>query len=322
LTKNRNPNIVYSVAIDAGETLDVIIIGGGPAGLSAALWCAELGLKAALFERSKEFGGQLMRVYNPITNYIGVKARNGRELRDRFLDHSVHATYERVTKADVEYVDCEKKVVMLADGREVSAKAIVIATGVRRRKLNIPGEQQFQGKGILESGVAEKETVAGKRVVIVGGGDAAIENALLLSEVAAGVAVAHRSRVLRARPQFAESVHRRGNVLLFPGTELTRILGDSVINAVELKNISDGSTWIEPVDALLIRVGVQPNSELVRGAVDLDEAGYIKVNAFCETNIADIFAVGDVANPLSPTISSAAGSGAAAVKAIFHSLGA
>ena len=308
------------MVIEADNTPDVIVIGGGPAGLSAALWCAELGMKATLLERGNEFGGQLLRTYNPITNYLGVQASNGRELRDRFLHHSTHAAYDRVLNAQVRSVDPERRVVALDDGKQLSAAAIIIATGVRRRKLNIPGEEEFRGRGILESGVGEKRRVEGKRVLIVGGGDAAIENALILSEVAAAVKVAHRSPTLGARPEFAEALTEHENLTLLSQSVVLRILGDSRISAVELKNISTEHAWIEPVDALLIRIGVEPNSDLVRGVIDCDASGYIRVNALCETNISNIFAVGDVANPLALTINSAAGTGATAAKAIFHSL--
>lgn len=166
----------------AAKTIDVAIIGGGPAGISAALWCADLGLKAVLFEQENEFGGQLLLTRNAIENYLGVDSPNGRHLRDIFVKHSAGANYDRELSAKVESADLTNKSLKLSDGREVLANAIIIATGVRRRKLEIPGEDDFIGRGVLDSGIGDRDKVREKRVVIIGGGDAALENSLLLSE--------------------------------------------------------------------------------------------------------------------------------------------
>ena len=294
--------------------IDVGIIGGGPAGMSAAFWCADLGLDTVLIERSTELGGQLANIFNPITNYLGVTASNGDELRSRFLNSIRDSKFERMMGTDVTDVDPSSMAIRLANGSEMACKAIVLATGVRRRRLGIPGETEFRGKGILESGSRDRQSMNGKRVLIVGGGDAAMENAVLLSEFASEVLVAFRRNEPTARSEFVEDARGRNNVRLLNQTVLTAISGNSKVDSAELKGVRDDRTSTEEVDAVLIRIGVEPNSELLVAKADLDEQGYVRVNASGETNLSGVFAVGDVANPISPTINTAAGTGATAAK--------
>ncbi|HUR99581.1 MAG TPA: NAD(P)/FAD-dependent oxidoreductase [Pyrinomonadaceae bacterium] len=298
---------------------DVIIIGGGPAGLSAALWCDDLGLDSVLLERENSLGGQLRYIYNPIENYLGLRAANGIEMFASFERSVRSRNFVRRIGIQAVSVDVEKMEVHL-DGREcLRGKAIILATGVRRRRLNVPGELHFHGKGIVESGARDKLLLSGKRVLIAGGGDAAFENALLVSEFAASVYVAYRRARPSARGEFVEAAAQRNNIKLLPETVVTRISGDSSVGTVELRD-SAGRTRNEPVDAVLIRIGVEPNSELVGESLDVDAAGYIKVDDRGETSRRNIYAVGDVANSCSPTLSTAVGTAATAVKAIFESI--
>jgi thioredoxin reductase (NADPH) len=160
--------------------------------------------------------------------------------------------------------------------------------------------------------------VKGKKVLIVGGGDAAFENALILSKFASSVTVAFRKPTPSARREFVDAAALGENIRLLPSTVLDRISGDDVVEVVELTNHS-GEARIEDVDAVLIRIGVVPNSEIVQGIVDLDDCLYIKVDQTGATSVRGIYAVGDVANPCSPTLSTAVGTGATAAKAIFRS---
>src|SRR5687768_2897120 len=118
--------------------------------MSAALWCSDLGLKCLLIEKNVECGGQLHKIHNPITNYLGLRVNNGREMLDRFLDSLSGARFERLTGVGVASINPDQMTVSAADGRAIGAKAIIIATGVRRRRLGVPGEEEFRGKGILE----------------------------------------------------------------------------------------------------------------------------------------------------------------------------
>lgn len=298
------------------EIYDAIIIGGGPAGMSAALWCDELKLSALLLEKSDELGGQLLRTFNAVENHLGIEAQNGRALRDAFVRQLGARRFELLLGARISGVDLENKTVRLADGRSFSSKAIIIATGVRRRKLDIPGEDEFQNKGFLYSGARDKNTVKDRRVTIVGGGDAALENALILAAEAAEITVVHRRGEFRARPEFLEKARREPKISFLTETVLTRILGAERIEAVETKNLKTGAISLLPTDAVLLRIGVVPNTELFAGQIDLDPNGYIKTDAEARTSIAGIYAAGDAANPAAPTVSSAVGTAATAIKSI------
>ena len=297
---------------------DVIIIGGGAAGISAALWCDDLKLNALLLEKSAEFGGQLLWTHNAIANHLGANARNGREMRDIFVRQIENRRFETRFNAEVTAIDFADKIISTAHGETFSAANLIIATGVRRRKLNIGGEEQFVGRGILESGKREAETVRDKRVVIIGGGDAALENASILAAAAAEVILIHRGEKFRARREFVEAARNNPKVEILTATTVEKISGGERIESVELKNTTTGEIFSLAADYVLRRIGVAPNTEFLGGAIDSDADGYIKINGHCETNLRGIYAVGDVANPLSPTVSTAIGTGAAAVKAIAN----
>jgi thioredoxin reductase (NADPH) len=301
---------------------DVIIIGAGPAGLSAALWCDELGLDTLVIEQAAEVGGQLLRVYNPIENYLGVSAANGRELRDVFAAQVEEKEFDLWTEAEIESVDLRAKRVRLRSGEELQSIALVIATGVRRRRLGVPGESEFAGRGVLESGRLERERVAGEDVVVVGGGDAAAENALLLAEVCATVTLVHRGQSLRARPELAERVRADHRINVFTETTLRAILGGERVESVEMLRSGALKPLRMAVRGVLVRVGVEPNTEMFRGQLHADERGYVVVNGEQETSAEMAFAVGDVSNPLAPTVSGATGAGATAAKVIASRLSA
>ncbi|MBA3693914.1 MAG: FAD-dependent oxidoreductase [Acidobacteria bacterium] len=296
---------------------DVIIIGGGAAGLSAGLWCAELGLNALLLEANIELGGQLLWVYNSIENHLGSKAENGRELRDVFVRQIENRRFAIRLQSEINDINLEKREVFLSSGEKISARFLIIATGTRRRKLNVEGEEKFKNKGIIESGKRDAKTVKDKEVCVIGGGDAAFENALVLAETASKVTLAHRRKDFRARAEFIEQIQNSQKIKILTETILRKIIGNEQVEAVELEDLNTKERFTVNVQAIIFRVGVEPNTEFLRGRVALDENGYIKINQNCETNIEGIFAVGDVANPLAPTVSSAVGMGATAVKIIF-----
>jgi thioredoxin reductase (NADPH) len=299
---------------------DVIIFGGGAAGLSAALWCAELKLKTLLLERDAELGGQLLRVYNPIKNHLGIEAENGRELLAVFLRQLENYPFIVRLQSEIVQIDLKGKAVRLAGGETFRARAIVVATGVRRRKLNVEGEGTFAGKGIIESGARDAETVKNKNVCIIGGGDAALENALILAETARSVTLVHRRNNFRARNEFVAAVKTNPKIEVFTETIVRGISGSQKVETIELENTKTRKKTEKNVEAILIRIGVQPNTEFFSENLDLDERGYIKITQNCETNVEAVYAVGDAANPVAPTVSGAVGMGATAAKAIFARL--
>jgi thioredoxin reductase (NADPH) len=296
---------------------NVIVIGGGAAGMSAALWCEELGLRTLLLERRGELGGQLLRVYNPIKNHLGAETENGREMRDRFLAQIKKRKFKIRRRAEVAEVDVQNKSVVLTTGEIFFAQFLIVATGVSRRRLNAEGEEKFAGRGILESGKRDAEKARGKTVCIVGGGDAALENALILAETAAKVYLVHRRKTFRARAEFLEPVSKNPKIEILTESVVRKIGGKKRVETVEIENLKTKKSQTFPVEAILIRAGVEPNTEIFRGKLKLDKQGYIKIKPDCETSVAGVFAVGDVANPLAPTVSSAVGTGATAAKSIY-----
>ena len=292
---------------------EVIIVGGGPGAISASLWCEELGLDSMLFERSENFGGQLLSTFNSIRNFLGADAANGAELATRLTEHRFQTPFRHRLNAEVEAIDTSTKAIRLTGGERFAAAAIIFATGVSRRKLNVPGEDELVGRGVISSGARDIEKVRGKRVVIIGGGDAAFENALNLSSVASSTVLVNRSSKFSARSEFVEAV-RGSAVEIMTETHVKRIKGSSNVESIELEKL-DGTRFEVPADIVLIRIGVRPNSELLADQVDLDPGNYVVVDSFCRTSADGVFAIGDVANPIAPTISTAVGMGATAAKA-------
>lgn len=305
---------------DKNIDFDVIIIGGGAAGISAALWCDELGLRALLLEARDEIGGQLLEVYNEIKNHLGIEAKNGRDLRDIFLKQIANRNFVVRLKTTVSDVDVEKKSVKLATGEILSAQALIFATGIARRQLNVEGEAEFQKKGIIQSGKRDQNLAKDKIVAVIGGGDAAFENALILAETAEKVFLINRGKNFRARREFIEKVIAHPTIGISAQTIVQKFTGNTQLKAVELLKLKTNETEILPVDVVLIRIGVEPNTNIFRGKIALDANGFINIDSRCETKIKGIFAAGDAANPVAPTISSAVGMGATAAKAIFADL--
>ena len=301
---------------------DVIIIGAGPAGLSTAFWCDELGLDTLVLEQAEQIGGQLHRVYNPIKNYLGLETRDGQELLELFAKDVDSAEFDLWTGAQITSIDLKARRISLQSGENLQPIAIVIATGVRPRQLGVPGEKEFAGKGVIESGARDRDLFAGQDVCVVGGGDAAVENALLLADVCATVTLVHRGKKLRARRELAERVQPNNQITVFTESVLTRIIGDKEVQAVEIHRKEGLKPFQLAVRGVLIRIGVEPNTELFREQLEMDEKGFIAVNSQQETNVPMIFAVGDVANPIAPTISGATGAGATAAKVIAKRLNA
>ena len=295
---------------------DVIIIGAGPAGLTAALWCDQLGLDTLVLEQSEIVGGQLHSIHGPIENYPGLRTSNGAELSARFTDQIDGAGFDLWTNVEIADVDLASKRVSLRSGEQLQSISIIIATGVRRRQLGIPGEKDFAGKGIIDSAARDRTLFAGKDVCVIGGGDAAVENALLLADVCPTVTLVHRGKKLGARREFVEQLQTNHCVTVFTESVVSRIIGNEEVEAVEIRRKEAIQPFQMAVQGVLIRIGVEPNTDPFRDQLQLDEKDYIVVTSQQETNVPNVFAVGDVSNPMAPTISGATGAGATAAKVI------
>jgi thioredoxin reductase (NADPH) len=272
-----------------------------------------------VLEQNEEIGGQLLSIHNPIDNYLGLQVANGRELHDRFVEQTKDCDFDLWTNVEIESVDLKAKRVVLRSGEDIKAIAIIIATGLRRRKLGIPGEDEFIGRGMIESS-ADRQEFAGKDVCVIGGGDAAAENALSLAEVCPTVTLVHRGRKLRARREFTEQLHTNHCITVFPESVVHRIIGCDRIEAVEIERAGAIKPFQMAVQGVIVRIGFQPNTDLFRDQLEKDDRGYLMITSQQETSVENVFAAGDVASPLSPTISSAVGGGATAAKVIASRL--
>ena len=243
---------------------DVVVIGAGPAGLAAGLWCDQLGLDTVILEQSETVGGQLHSIYGAIENYPGVRASNGSDLLTRISEQIDTADFDLWTNVEIERIDLTAKRVSLQSGEKLQAISIILATGVRRRTLGIPGENEFSGRGIIESAARDRKLFAGKDVCVIGGGDAAAENALLLSEFCPTVTLVHRGSKMSARREFVEQLQTNHCITVFTESVVSRIIGSYEVEAVEIRRKEAIKPFQMAVRGVLIRFGVEPNTQSCR----------------------------------------------------------
>ena len=300
-----------------GKVFDVVIIGAGPAGMSAALWCDDLGLSCCVIESSRIFGGQLHLIHNAIKNHLGSDFSDGIDCFEHFSESLRGRRFETRIGVNVKEIDVPGLAVRLSDGGALAGKSIVIASGVRRRKLRVPGESEFYGKGIIDSGARFREQAKGRSIVVVGGGDAALENALILAVHADRVYLVHRRNEFTAKPEFVESIRSNSKIEVLTNSVVQAFAGASKLEFIDVSG-ADGQQTRLMVGNAVIRIGVEPNTDFVPPAIDADANGYLRVDHEGRTSAKLIYAVGDVASPVSPTISSAVGTAATAVKSIAN----
>ncbi|MDD9782707.1 NAD(P)/FAD-dependent oxidoreductase [Priestia megaterium] len=297
--------------------VDVLIIGGGPAGISAAIWCKRLGVDCVLLEEQPELGGQLFTIFNEIIDYPGMRTKNGIEMQREMVKHFVEmgCLYEVNTK--VFSIDERSKRVRIkkqAKEQEICYTYLILATGSSQRKLRVPGEQQMIDRGEVYSASADGERLKGKILAIVGGGDRAFEGAHLLSSKAKEVYLIHRSTRFKAREQYVERVISNPRIKVMTDTEVTAIHGERHVTSIDLKNKNKGCHNLL-VDAVLIRLGVAPNVELIKGRVATAQNGLIVTDEVHQSSNPFIYAIGDACTtPLFSSISSSAGQGAIVAK--------
>jgi len=299
------------------QHVDVLIIGGGPAGISAAIWCKRLGVKCLLLEEQGQLGGQLFTIYNEIIDYPGIQAENGIEMQRKMVQHFIDmdCLYEVNTK--VNSIDERSKTVKVKQQeteKEIGYTYLILATGSSQRKLGVPGEQQMIDRGEVYSASADGERLKGKRVALIGGGDRAFEGAHLLASKAKEVYLIHRSTHFKAREQYVEKVLSNPSVKVMTDTEVTAIHGKHHVTSIDLKSKSSECKNLS-VDAVLIRLGIAPNVELIKEKVTTTQSGLIVINEVHQSSNSSIYAIGDACTtPLFSSISSSAGQGAIVAK--------
>lgn len=297
--------------------VDVLIIGGGPAGISASIWCKRLGIDCLLLEEQSQLGGQLFNIFNEIIDYPGMRTKNGIEMQREMVKHFVEmdCLYEVNTK--VLFIDERSKTVKVkkqAKEQEICYTYLILATGSSQRKLGVPGEQQMIDRGEVYSASADGERLKGKTVAIIGGGDRAFEGAHLLSSKAKEVYLIHRSTRFKAREQYVERVISNPCIKVMTNTEVTAIHGDRHVTSIDLESKNKEYKNLL-VDAILIRLGVAPNVELIKGKVATAQNGLIVTDDVHQSSNPFIYAIGDACTtPLFSSISSSAGQGTIVAK--------
>ncbi|MBX9993162.1 NAD(P)/FAD-dependent oxidoreductase [Priestia aryabhattai] len=299
------------------QHVDVLIIGGGPAGISAAVWCKRLGVECLLLEEQAQLGGQLFTIYNEIIDYPGIQAENGIEMQRKMVQHFIDmdCLYEANTK--VISIDERSKTVKVKQQeteKEIGYTYLILATGSSQRKLGVPGEQQMIDRGEVYSASADGDRLKGKRVALIGGGDRAFEGAHLLASQAKEVYLIHRSTHFKAREQYVEKVLSNSSVKVMTDTEVTAIHGKHHVTSIDLKSKNSECENLS-VDAVLIRLGVAPNVELIKEKVTTTQSGLIVINEVHQSSNPAIYAIGDACTtPLFSSISSSAGQGSIVAK--------
>lgn len=291
---------------------DMLIIGGGPAGYTAALYAARAGLSVVVLERLSA-GGQ-MALTHQIDNYPGfVDGVDGFTLGDAMYRQAMKFGAEsRYTEVLSLELSSEVKVARTGDG-DYYGRTVVLATGAGPRELGLPQEQELVGRGIHYCAACDGMFYRNKTVVVVGGGNSAAADALLLSRVAKKVILVHRRDKLRAEKVFHEPLQAAENVEFHWNSEVVELLHGERISGVRLRNVNSGEEEMILCDGLFISVGRKPATQLVRDQLKLDEGGYVVADESTETNIPGVYAVGDVRTKRLRQIVTAVADGAAAV---------
>jgi thioredoxin reductase (NADPH) len=299
--------------MQAGEKkiYDVIIIGGGPAGLTAGLYTSRSRLKTLLIENGL-LGGQ-MTTTEVIENYPGFpEGITGDELSRLMEEQAKRFGLEVIPEYVVEVkLERAKKIVKTEEGSYLS-QALIICTGTEYRKLGVPGEKEFSGKGVSYCATCDGAFFQDNQIVVVGGGDSALTEALYLTKFGKEVTIIHRRDALRGTKIYQERVFTHPKIKLLWNSVIQEIKGDSIVKSIVVKNVKTGEVSEHPIDGVFLFVGLSPRTQFLRGLVDMDEEGYILTDGNGQTSVKGIFAAGDCRKKLVRQIATAVGDGATA----------
>ncbi len=302
-----------AIPLDHRRLYDVLILGGGPAALTAAVYCMRKGVVTALV--TMDFGGQVAET-SAVENYMGYKYIEGIQLAERFR--------EQVNQFEISIAPGRRVsgiapgnnwMVTLDDGSTCSGRSIIITTGKSWRKLNVPGEKELTGRGVAYCATCDAPLFAGRRVAVVGGGNSGVESAIDLAKIAESVTLVQVLPALTADRVLVDALAAYKNVTTLLEHEVAEIRGTASVSSVMVRARTGGAARELDVQGIFIEIGLVPNTDFVRGLLDLNEAGEIVVDSSCRTSAKGIFAAGDVTSVPFKQIIIAAGEGAKAALA-------
>lgn len=292
LNLNFNLNTKEETPFDKNQLFDLIVIGGGPAGLNAALYSKRKGNITGII--AGQLGGQIINT-SIVENYLGFESLTGVGLVDKFVDHVKALEIPALEYVMVDDIKTSNNIhrLILNDGSEVRSKTVILATGSQSRKLNVPGEEALAGRGVAYCAICDAPLYKGKDVLIAGGGNAAVEAAIDLSKVAKSVTIVHRSQ-FRADQVLLDQMATKKNVSVHLQTPILEIAGKEFMTGVLAKDNNEGGLIEIEGDGIFIEIGHLPNTETFKEIVALNDHGEVMIDEKGRTNIPGIFAAGDM----------------------------
>lgn len=296
---------------------DLIIIGSGPAGLSAAVYGSRAGLKLLVLEKNSMSGGQILNTYE-VDNYLGMPGISGFDMGMQFRAHAdkFGVTFKTAKVLSIEDVG-EKKLVHTRK-EDYEAKAVLLASGAEHARLGVPGETELLGRGVSYCATCDGAFFAGKTVAVVGGGDVALEDAVYLARTCSKVYVIHRRDEFRGAMILQEELKKLSNVEILYSHQVTAIRGTDAVEAVCVRDSKSGGEKEIELSGVFIAVGIRPDTELVKDMLTLDENGYIVAGEDCVTEKAGIFVAGDIRKKHLRQVATAVADGANAAISAEH----
>ena len=298
---------------------DVIIIGSGPAGLSAAIYGQRAKLRTLVIEKQPLSGGQILNTYE-VDNYPGLPGLGGFELGMKFRAHADSMEAEFI-QAEVEKIEKTPEGYQIITNKDTfETKTVIFATGAGHRKLNVPGEEELLGMGVSYCATCDGAFFRDKVTAVVGGGDVALEDALFLARACKKVYLIHRRDTLRGAKVLQEKVMQAENIEVLWNSQIEAILGEEQVEQIQVYNNIEETRQNLSVDGVFIAVGILPNSKLAEGVADMDESGYIIAGEDGKTSAPGIFAAGDVRTKQLRQVITAAADGANVITSVENYL--
>lgn len=293
---------------------DLIIIGSGPAGLSAAVYGKRAGLNLLVLEKNPMSGGQVLNTYE-VDNYLGMPGINGFDMGVQFRQHADKLGVE-FREAEVTAIEEQNGVkVVRTDTEELETKTVILATGAVHAHLGVPGEEELSGMGVSYCATCDGAFFKGRTVAVVGGGDVALEDAIYLARTCEKVYLIHRRDELRGAFALQEELKALPNVEILYSHVVEEIQGEDAVEKIQLRNLKNDQVSLLPVAGLFIAVGIRPCTELVKELTACDEGGYVLAGEDCATQMPGLYAAGDVRKKTIRQIVTAVSDGANAAMA-------